>query len=84
VFDYFSNLYGDRVLAEPPREGFSLLIWLVPLIMVPVGLVFFGSYMRNLRASAGQSEPVEEDTAVPEPAASDDYLSQIEKELQQK
>ncbi|MCB9421302.1 MAG: cytochrome c-type biogenesis protein CcmH [Ardenticatenaceae bacterium] len=83
VFDYFSNLYGDRVLAEPPREGFSLLIWLVPLIMVPVGLVFFGSYMRHLRASAGQSETVES-TAVSEPAAPDDYITQIEKELQQK
>jgi cytochrome c-type biogenesis protein CcmH len=82
VFDYFSNLYGDRVLAEPPREGFSLLIWLVPLIMVPLGLIFFGSYMRNLRASA-ESEPVVS-TAVPETTAPDDYISQIEKELQEK
>jgi cytochrome c-type biogenesis protein CcmH len=83
IFDYFSNLYGDRVLAEPPREGFSLLIWLVPLIMVPLGLVFFGFYMRNLRASAEAIEPVVK-TAVPEPATSDDYISQIEKELQGK
>jgi cytochrome c-type biogenesis protein CcmH len=83
VFDYFSNLYGDRVLAEPPREGFSLLIWLVPLIMVPLGLIFFGSYMRNLRASAAKSEPVVS-TAVPKTTAPDDYVSQIEKELQEK
>ena len=83
IFDYFSNLYGDRVLAEPPREGFSLLIWLVPLIMVPLGLVFFGNYVRNLRASAEVKEPVVS-TAVAKPTAPDDYISQIEKELEGK
>lgn len=83
IFDYFSNLYGDRVLAEPPREGFSLLIWLVPLIMVPLGLVFFGFYMRNLRASAEAVEPMVK-TAVPKSTTPDDYISQIEKELQGK
>lgn len=84
VFDYFSNLYGDRVLAEPPREGFSLLIWLVPLIMIPVGVVFFSYYMRNLRASAEERGPVVRETAVTEPAVPDDYISKIEKELQGK
>jgi cytochrome c-type biogenesis protein CcmH len=85
IFDYFSNLYGDRVLAEPPREGFSLLVWLVPLIMIPAGVVFFSYYMRNLRASAVESGPTVRDTAVAEPAApNDDYISKIEQELQRK
>jgi cytochrome c-type biogenesis protein CcmH len=95
VFDYFSNLYGDRVLAEPPREGFSLLVWLVPLIMIPAGVVFFSLYMRNLRSSAVESGPVVSNAAtsttdaasalgasVTEPTAPDDYISRIEKELQ--
>ncbi|MCA9974922.1 MAG: cytochrome c-type biogenesis protein CcmH [Anaerolineales bacterium] len=84
VFDYFSNLYGDRVLAEPPREGFSLLVWLVPLIMIPAGVLFFVNYMRNLRSSVGESGPVASSTAVTEPATPDDYISKIEKELQKK
>jgi cytochrome c-type biogenesis protein CcmH len=92
VFDYFSNLYGDRVLAEPPREGFSLLIWLVPLIMVPLGLVFFGSYMRNLRSSAAESKTAVGNITtatslsadVTDPAPPNDYISKIEKELQGK
>lgn len=85
VYDYFSNLYGDRVLAEPPFEGFSLLIWLVPLIMIPLGILFFVNYMRNLRASAALSSPVVEETAVAPPTPEpDDYISQIEKELQSK
>ena len=28
IKQYFADQYGTRVLAEPPREGFSLLIWL--------------------------------------------------------
>ncbi len=84
VFDYFSNLYGDRVLAEPPREGFSLLVWLVPLIMIPAGVLFFVNYMRNLRSSAAGGEAVVSGTAVAEPTAPDDYHSKIEKELQGK
>ncbi len=81
VFDYFSNLYGPKVLAEPPREGFSLLVWIVPLVLIPVGVVFFSRYMRNLRADEAE---VVTDTAVPPPTPANDYLSQIEKELEGK
>ena len=84
VFDYFSNLYGPRVLAEPPREGFSLLVWLVPLIMIPAGVLFFGYYMRHLRATVTRDELTVGDTAVTEPATPNNYLSKIEKELQNK
>lgn len=82
IFDYFSNLYGDRVLAEPPREGFSLLVWLIPLIIIPLGVIFFTRYMRTLRAN---DEPVvvAGDSAISKPTAvPNDYLSQIEKELE--
>ena len=33
---YFVEAYGPRILLEPPREGFNILVWLVP----PVGLAF--------------------------------------------
>jgi cytochrome c-type biogenesis protein CcmH len=79
VFDYFSNLYGPRVLAEPPRKGFSLLVWALPLVLIPLGVVFFSRYMRNLRAT---EEEVEEETAVPTSKPTDGYISQIEKELE--
>jgi cytochrome c-type biogenesis protein CcmH len=29
--------FGDSVLAEPPKRGFSLLAWLLPLVGVLVG-----------------------------------------------
>jgi cytochrome c-type biogenesis protein CcmH len=35
ILDYFVDRYGVEILAEPPKSGSHLLIWIVP----PIGLV---------------------------------------------
>ena len=35
---YFVDSYGESVLLEPPREGFSLLVWLLPPVAVAAAL----------------------------------------------
>ncbi|MCP4428671.1 MAG: cytochrome c-type biogenesis protein CcmH, partial [Chloroflexi bacterium] len=82
VKGYFLNLYGPKVLAEPPREGFSLLVWALPLVLIPLGVVFFTRYMRNLRMA--EADAVVEETAVPPQKPGDNYISQIERELEGK
>ena len=86
---YFARQYGDGVLANPPKSGFTLILWALPVVAVVLGGVFFSRYIRNLRASAVDEtdEAFEEDvmeTAVPataQPIAKSDYKSRLEDEL---
>lgn len=90
VHEYFARQYGDGVLADPPKRGFNLILWLFPVIAVVAGGALFVRYMRHLRQE-GKAAPVEAMasavTAVPTsptPNQTDDkpdYVSQIEAEL---
>lgn len=86
IQQYFVDRYGPRVLSEPPREGFNRIVWLLPIVGVVLGAVFFGFYLNTLRQDgAGETMEVAQTTApVPPPAAdADEYISRVEKELRE-
>src|SRR3990172_10561029 len=37
IMDYFVQQYGERVLGEPQRSGFTSMVWVLPLIAVLLG-----------------------------------------------
>ena len=37
ILDYFADRYGQNVLASPPKSGFNLLAWVLPVIGVGGG-----------------------------------------------
>lgn len=37
VIQYFEARYGDTILERPPTQGFTLMIWLPPVMMLALG-----------------------------------------------
>ncbi len=93
----FIEFYGPVVLGEPPREGFNLVAWIVPVLLVVGGLLFV--FLLTRRWSRKPAAPtamgptavgptVVAGSTVMEigetPSASsddDDYLARVEREL---
>ena len=92
IHDYFARQYGDGVLADPPKRGFNLILWILPVVAVLGGGIFFWRYLKGLRETAATATPTSTpvvddavDTAVPpdtSPKDDTDYLNQVEEELQ--
>ncbi|MDE2766124.1 MAG: cytochrome c-type biogenesis protein CcmH [Chloroflexota bacterium] len=78
VKDYFVSVYGESVLAEPPRRGFWLTAWLVPAAAAVVGAGALVFIVRSMRRSAvGRGTALD---AQPDPALAD-YLRAVDAEL---
>jgi cytochrome c-type biogenesis protein CcmH len=79
VIDFFVAQYGERVLAEPQRKGFTSFVWILPVVAVAIGLVVLAQLMRQWRAARPAAGP-----APVAPAASDippEVLERLEREL---
>lgn len=50
VIQEFHQRYGDTILESPPMQGFTLLIWLGPIVMLLAGLALLRSVAREWRA----------------------------------
>ncbi|MFQ5433869.1 MAG: cytochrome c-type biogenesis protein CcmH [Anaerolineae bacterium] len=78
VIAYFVEQYGERVLAEPERSGFTSLVWILPVVAVVLGLVIGVQALRSWRMANQQGEI----TAVsPIPDIAPETLAKIESEL---
>lgn len=84
VMAYFVERYGERVLAEPERGGFTSLVWILPVVAVLLGLTIVVQALRSWRArrpegpNAGGAAPVIEAGPV-----SPEARARVERELQE-
>lgn len=55
VLQYFVDRYGEWILLEPRRHGFTLLVWVLPPVAVVAGLtvvaVFLARWTRRSRST---------------------------------
>lgn len=78
IIDYFVAQYGERVLAEPQRSGFSSLVWVLPLLAVLFGAVLVWQVLKNWRKV--RQQPIQNP---PPDSVSPEMLARIEKELRE-
>jgi cytochrome c-type biogenesis protein CcmH len=84
VKEYFVERYGVRVLGEPPRTGFTSIVWILPLVGLAVGVVVFGRSLMQMRRAASvparpeaSRQPARETPRDPDAA----YVARLEQEL---
>lgn len=72
IIQFFVERYGDTILYAPPRRGFSLLAWWVPVIVLLVGAAgAVGFWRQRQRSQPAQLSPAAL-PASPQAAAPDD------------
>jgi cytochrome c-type biogenesis protein CcmH len=80
ISDYFAAQYGDRVLSEPPRKGLNWVVYVLPPAIIAVAAVFLFFLIRKLKTT----RPVQSSNPVQSEPSGDEFLAQVEKEIQQR
>jgi cytochrome c-type biogenesis protein CcmH len=88
IKQYFVEHYGARVLSSPPFDGFYALIYIIPPIVLAIGLfVFYRSFrsmLKPLPAAEADDISQESPSASADEAPADDYLRRVEEELKKR
>ncbi|NUM44210.1 MAG: cytochrome c-type biogenesis protein CcmH [Anaerolineales bacterium] len=79
IKNYFVEQYGDRVLAEPPRTGLNWLVYILPPVIVLLGLGIVIRVLHSWKVQTAQATA----SAKP-PTLDDDYVRRLEDELKRR
>ena len=78
ILAYFVNIYGEVVLAAPPKRGFTLSAWITPFVAVGGGAVMVAALLwlwARRRPPAPEGAPLaQEETLQP-------YLERVDLEM---
>jgi cytochrome c-type biogenesis protein CcmH len=75
---YFVEQYGDRVLAEPPRTGLNWLIYIIPPIIVLIGVFIVIGVLRTWKKQTNAA------MAEAPSSIDDEYMRRLEEHLKQR
>jgi cytochrome c-type biogenesis protein CcmH len=81
IKQYFVDRYGLRVLARPPAEGNSLLLWVLPLVALILGGGYVALLIRRMRARGVAAEAAEATHATLTKTSGDAYVDRVEQDL---
>ena len=85
IIRYFVDIYGEEILAAPPKKGFALAVWLLPLFVLLNGaglIVVLTLRWSRSRAHVERDRPIPIDNST-EVAATETapYRQRLQREL---
>jgi len=80
IKQYFADQYGARVLAEPPRQGLNWLVYVIPPVLMLIGVYILYRAFQSMR----KPTLVEGDDEEADEPVSDEYLRRVEEELKKR
>ena len=86
IKDYFVANYGARVLDEPPLQGFHLLAYVVPPIIILIGMVILFRAFKQWQVNdddEGDAE-IAEASQTSTSDADADYIARLEAEMKKR
>ena len=80
IISYFVNQYGERVLAAPSKRGFGLTAWVVPFIVIGlgVGIIYLVIIKWVLRGKIEEEESKKPDQDQPDKKHTDKLKKELE------
>ena len=60
IMNFFTNKYGERILAMPEAEGFNVFAWLAPIIIFVFGGIVMYTYLKGSDQVAIESATLNE------------------------
>ncbi len=83
VFAYFEASYGEFIRLNPTAEGFNMVVWIAPVIVLLIGFSIVALRLRSASKAAraddaDTSEPLREQVEEDDLA---DYLDRVRKDL---
>ena len=85
ILQYFVDMSGEAILAAPPKKGFALTAWLLPLFVMVNGAVLIIALTRRWaqrRATDAHGLMSHEAATLPVLPSSDPYLHRLHRELE--
>lgn len=81
IIKHFMDVYGESVLAAPPKKGFFLTLWYFPYLIIMngiavVALISLIWVKRKKKSTPSHTEQPDQ------PSQANKYLDRVEKELQ--
>lgn len=78
IKEYFAAQYGEHVLSVPPPKGFNWLIYVLPPLILLIGIAVIANIV--IKSKKQPAEPVQVENTAQQPPAND-IISEIEQDL---